>query len=355
MRLSSSSIHARCALSVYFFALLVCGAFVSAAAPAVSAPPVSKPAGPAFFPLPPVDVPPIPPAGSGTKKQSSPPGAETGAGQKRADSAANGDAGPVDSAKPRDKGASPAESGEKAPSRTVPPLPLGMIPDKESRSVELMRRGIVRAEIRPSRPLLLSAPFSGTLAEVRVRDGEALVAGQAVALFDPRVAEKGVEDARLALATAIEQVQSMQKGSPLEQEAARTRLARAADDLRAAEERRERCTLSSPFAGRVTEIRAQAGQLLKQGDVVAELAEDGDMEVVCAVPSVWVSRLAPGHVIWVYVEETAKSYEAEFLRFGGRVDAASRTIRAYARFSAPPVELLPGMGGRADFFPQRAQ
>jgi multidrug efflux pump subunit AcrA (membrane-fusion protein) len=110
-------------------------------------------------------------------------------------------------------------------------------------------------------------------------------------------------------------------------------------------------TMKAPFAGRVTEIRARAGQHLRRGEVVMELAEHGDFEVISQVPSAWMSRLQPGNIIWVFVEEMGRSYEAECTRFGGRVNAATRSIRAYARFVDAPVELLPGMGGRADFFP----
>jgi multidrug efflux pump subunit AcrA (membrane-fusion protein) len=77
--------------------------------------------------------------------------------------------------------------------------------------------------------------------------------------------------------------------------------------------------------------------------------------VISQVPSAWVSRLRPGNIIWVYVEETGKSYEAEFVRFGGRVNPSVRSIRAYSRFVNTPAELLPGMGGRANFFPPQSR
>ncbi|MDR0339486.1 MAG: hypothetical protein LBH65_04335, partial [Desulfovibrio sp.] len=66
----------------------------------------------------------------------------------------------------------------------------------------------------------------------------------------------------------------------------------------------------------------------------------------------WVSRLESGRLIWIYVEELGRSYEGEFVRFGGRVDSSRRSVRAYARFKEVPPELLPGMGGRANFFPK---
>lgn len=216
-------------------------------------------------------------------------------------------------------------------------------------------RGIVGIELRPGRPLLLSAPFPGVLLSVPVRDGEAVGKGSIIAVFDTEAAEKGVQDARHALEAAIAVVQNAGEGSGQAKTPAREALAKAADSLSEAEEKLVKSTLVSPFAGRVTGLRVSAGQHLRRGDVLAELAEAGDLEIVGTVPSQWINRLEPGHVIWVYVDECGKSYEAEFVRFGGKVDTASKTIKAYSRFFATPDELLPGMSGRADFFPRRKQ
>ena len=220
---------------------------------------------------------------------------------------------------------------------------------------ELQRRGIVRVELRPSRPFVLSLPFPGTLLSVEVRDGELVEEGQVLAVLDKQNVERELADARRNLESALERVQTMQEYAAREQEGARENLARNADRLRDAEERLALTDMRAPFAGRVTEIRASAGQHLRRGDAVMELAEQGDMEIISQVPSGWVSRLQPGNIIWVFVEETGKSYEAEFLRFGGRVNASTRTIRAYSRFLDTPLELLPGMSGRADYFPPVAR
>lgn len=228
-------------------------------------------------------------------------------------------------------------------------------PASDARSAELARRGIVRVELRPSRPFLLSSPFAATLSAVEIQDGDLVSEGQVLARFDARNVERELEEARQALASALEQVQNAQDKSAQEQEQAQAALARQADNVREVEERLSQTALAAPFQGRVVDVRAFAGQHLRRGDAVAELSENGDIEIVSTVPSAWISRLAPGHIIWVYVEETAKSYEAEFVRFGGKVDTATRSIRAYAKFITGPDELLPGMSGRADFFPKRSR
>lgn len=244
--------------------------------------------------------------------------------------------------------------GAAGPRDAVPETPAPVrTPAPGSRERDMQRRGIVRAELKPGRPMFLSAPYPGILASVLVHDGEKVVQGQAVARFDTQAAEKAVEEARKTLAEAVERVQNTREASAREREGAEEHLARCADTLRETDKRLSQSTLAAPFSGRVTDVRARAGQHMKRGDVVVELAEEGDLEILCTVPSLWINRLAPGHIIWVYVEESAKSYEAEFVRFGGKVDPTTKTIRAYSRFVDTPEELLPGMSGRADFFPRR--
>lgn len=244
---------------------------------------------------------------------------------------------------------------EDATPSTPPRVPPNMAAEMSPRELEMQRRGIVRAEIRPSRPMLLSAPYPGTLVSVNVHDGEEVTTGQVLAVFDSRHAQRELEEARQAMADAVERVQDMREFSVRDQEAARELLARHADKVREAEEHLDMTDLSSPFTGRVMEVRASAGQHLKRGETVVELAEEGDLQIIATVPSTWVSNLSRGHIIWVWVDETAKSYEAEFVRFGGKVNSAAGSIRAYARFATPPPELLPGMSGRADFFPKSSK
>lgn len=316
-------------------ALLALCAVSGAPAPAGSAPRGSASGGPAFLPL-------TPPEAEG--ESALPPGIPgiPGLLESLLGSDASPDASPLPSPLP-----SPP------PPVSLPPAPP--VRNTEAREREMLRRGIVPVELRPAKPMLLSAPFPGVLASVRVHDGEAVSKDDVIAVFDVAAAEKGIEDARAALSTAIAAVQHAGDAPEREREKAREALARNADRLAEAEDKLVRSTLTAPFDGRVTEVRAKAGQHLRRGDVVAELAGAGDLEIVCTVPSLWINRLRPGHIIWVYVEERDKSYEAEFVRFGGKVDAATKSIRAYSRFLAAPDELLPGMSGRADFFPRPQQ
>lgn len=246
----------------------------------------------------------------------------------------------------------------------APPPPSSASPQagefSESQWQTLQRRGIVRVELKPARPRLLTAPFSGLLREVLVRDGEMVEKDRLVAVFDAEPLEKSLQDARDELNATLERLQNAASGTAV-QDGDRTgdksaqELARRADALKEAEARLEGARLSAPVQGRVVEVFVKAGQHVRRGESIVELAEPGDMEIVCNVPSAWLARLKEGHLIWVYVNETAKSYEAEFKRFAGRVNSADKSIKAYALFRERVPELLPGMSGRADFFPGAAR
>lgn len=298
-------------------------------------------------PIPPAIPAPLPPAVSMSQFSAAQPVRGTGT-----TAPPGGAAGiPAESGKTERADAVAADAGTAAAAQTerrqaVPP---------DLKELELQQRGIVRVEVRPAKPYLLSLPFPGTLLSLEARDGELVVKDQVLAVLDKQNAERELEEARLAMKSALERVQSLQGRGLGAQEGAREQLARSADKLRDAEERLAMTTLRAPFDGRVAEIKARAGQHLRRGEAVMELTEQGDLEIISQVPSGWVSRLRPGNLIWVYVEETGKSYEAEFVRFGGKVSPSVHSIRAYARFVSTPAELLPGMSGRADFFPPLAK
>ncbi|MDL2267934.1 HlyD family efflux transporter periplasmic adaptor subunit [Desulfovibrio sp. OttesenSCG-928-G15] len=246
----------------------------------------------------------------------------------------------------------PQTGGAQAPS---PPTPAddGAPPAAHTgRELEMQKRGIVAARLLPANVQVLASPVGANIASIKVKDGESVVKGQVVAEMDTAYLDREKEDIRQLMTAAVERVQNSQAASEQEKQAAQDALAQAAERLRDVEESQASASIKASTDGRVIEIRAKAGQMLKRGDSIMELAKPGDLEVVCTIPSTWVPRLQAGHIIWVFIEETNKSYEAEFVRFGGKVNAVTRTIRAYSALRKDHPELLPGMSGRADFFPR---
>lgn len=211
----------------------------------------------------------------------------------------------------------------------------------------LARRNIVRAEIRPENLIILSAPYDGVISAVLAQDGENVKKRQAVIRLDTRAEEHALASAKALSSEAFERLGTLPEGPSRERDALAAEYLRHSAAIKTHEARLAQGELSAPFAGTVTEVRAKTGEHVKQGSPIMEMAESGALEIVCSVPSTWVRWLKPGHIVWVYVDETAKSYEAVLTRLGGKVDPASKTLKVYARFSKAPNDLLPGMSGSA--------
>lgn len=245
----------------------------------------------------------------------------------------------------------PAGQGKKA----KPPEGEGAARKGGEPAEALSRQNIVRAEIRPVNLMVLSAPYDGVISAVLVRDGDSVSKGQAVARLDTQAEEQALAVAQTLAADAFNRLGVLPEGPSRDRDVLAAEYIRHSAEVRLRETRLAQGVITAPFAATVTEVRVRAGEHVRQGGPIAEIAESGALEVVSSVPSVWIRWLKPGHIVWVYVDETARSYEAVLDRLGGKVDPASKTLRVYARFTGTHPELLPGMSGSASIRPQLAE
>ena len=257
--------------------------------------------------------------------------------------------------KPADRETPPRPASAGDADRTKPAGPKQAEAKGVETSEAISRQNIVRAEIRPVNLTVLSAPYDGAIAAILARDGDSVDKDQAVVRFDTRAEEQALVAAEALAAGTFERLGTLPEGPSREREALAAEYVRQSAQVKAQQARLTQGVIVAPFAGTITEVHAKAGEHVRQGAPIMEIAESGSLEIVCAVPSHWVRWLKPGHIVWVYVDETAKSYEAVLVRLGGKVDSASKTIRAYARFSSPQAELLPGMSGSASIRPRMAE
>lgn len=150
----------------------------------------------------------------------------------------------------------------------------------------------------------------GKVVERLVEIGDAVKTGQVLARLDPA-------DYQLAVQAAADQVQAatvdaqqaasdearfgrlLADGSvgaadherqKARADAAAARLAQARRQLELARNREGYAALVAPYAGVVTAIRFERGQVVPEGQPVLSLARDGDREVVVDLPEDWVDR-----------------------------------------------------------------
>lgn len=208
------------------------------------------------------------------------------------------------------------------------------------------------AVVRPRVESDLAFRTGGKVVERTVEVGDVVKAGQTLARLDPA-------DYQLAVKAAADQVQAAtvdaqqaasdearfrrleadgsvgaadHERQKARSDAAAARLDQARRQLDLARNREGYAVLVAPYAGVVTGIRFELGQVVPEGQPVIALAKDGEHEVVVDLPEDWVGR-ARGLIATAtpWQEQQAKLRVA-LRELSPQATAQGRTYRA--RFAA---------------------
>lgn len=233
-------------------------------------------------------------------------------------------------------------------------------------------------EIRASRRSVLAAEEEGLVAEVLVREGDRVEAGQVIARIDDQRATlelrraeaflesvKAVEAEREALVDNarrdLERVQqTFDRGGGNEREidqartdlrAAEARLAASRADVvlngvlvDLAKTRVEDMIVRAPFSGRIVRRNAEAGQWLGAGDPVAELVSLETVEAWIDVPERLIGRLTQDDGrVRVRVTATGDEVEAERYTIVPDADTRSRLFPVRVVLANEQERFRPGM------------
>jgi RND family efflux transporter MFP subunit len=165
---------------------------------------------------------------------------------------------------------------------------------------------VVRARVESD----LAFRTGGKVVERLVEIGDRVKAGQVLARLDPadyQLAVKAASDQVQAATVDAQQAASdearlrrlLADGSvgaadherqKARSDAAAARLDQARRQLELARNREGYAALEAPYAGVVTAIRFERGQVVPEGQPVVSLAREGDNEVVVDLPEDWVGR-----------------------------------------------------------------
>jgi RND family efflux transporter MFP subunit len=207
---------------------------------------------------------------------------------------------------------------------------------------------VVRARVESE----LGFRTGGKVVERLVEVGDSVQAGQVLARLDPadfQLAVKAAADQVQAAAVDAQQAASdearfrrlLEDGSVgaadherqrARADAAAARLDQARRQLELARNREGYATLLAPFAGVVTALRFERGQVVAEGQPVLSLARDSEREIVAELPEDWVGR-ARGLVATAATWSDPQSQVRLALReLSPQASAQGRTFRA--RYSA---------------------
>lgn len=198
---------------------------------------------------------------------------------------------------------------------------------------------------------LVSAPQEGFIAEVLVRPGESVAAGQLLARLDDRE----IELERRRQASASDQAAARLRQASAERDAAAMALAAAEQrsaeaQLALAEARLARTRLTAPLAGLVVsgDWAQQIGGPVEAGKEMFEIAAGDGWRVVLHVPDADIVRVRvgqPGHLRLAGRPQETYAFEVLRLTATASVQEGVNGFRVEARWIGTPPPLSPGMQG----------
>lgn len=147
------------------------------------------------------------------------------------------------------------------------------------------------------------------------------------------LAQAQAREAEQRLASELDRARDGYRG--LEAQRARVALARKAV---------EDTQVRAPWSGRVLERRAEAGQFVRKGDILATLVKVDVLRVKLAVPEVAVSAVHAGQKVSLAVQAWAnRRFDAAVTFVGPGLDRSSRALVIEARVDNSSGELQPGL------------
>lgn len=217
-----------------------------------------------------------------------------------------------------------------------------------------IERQEIRAQLMPRRYTTIAAEIGAKINRIAVVEGGAFKAGQALVSFDCSVQQaqlRKVEaevDAAEQTLNANVQLEKLNSVGQLELDLSRSSVSRAKAEASAHRALLSKCSIAAPFSGRVAEQRVREQQYVQPGQPMLDILDDSVLELEFLVPSRWLSSLKTGGRLQVAIDETGKTYPAQFIRIGARVDPVSQTVKVAAAIDGRFPELIAGMTGRID-------
>ncbi len=208
---------------------------------------------------------------------------------------------------------------------TPPPRPAVV---EQPKTAGLTGLETYAGEVHARYESVLGFRIGGKVAERRVDVGANVHRGDVLATLEPEDANLAVTQARAALAAAKADValakaeldrhaalldkkyisQALFDARRNQHEAAEARLAQAEAQLAVSRNHAEYTELRADHDGVITEIMAEAGQVVAAGTPVAKLAQNGEVEVLINVPESRVASfdVGQGVVVEIWANDNAR-------------------------------------------------
>ncbi len=226
----------------------------------------------------------------------------------------------------------PGDTDEEIDEARTSPGPVTVaVRDSTAEAIQQFLRA--EGQTEPQRQTGVPAQTSGEVAEVRVRRGTDVAAGELIARIAPGQREANLEQARQDLQRAQREFENAQTlldrgvGTVDRLVQARSALAGAEARLSAAEEAMEDLRITAPFAGRIERLEIEEGEFIQAGAPAAEIVDLRPLKVRIQIPQQAVGTLREGQAAEVTFI-TGETREGEVVFVGSSADTETRTFEA---------------------------
>jgi biotin carboxyl carrier protein len=214
------------------------------------------------------------------------------------------------------------------------------------------------AEIMPHVRHMAFSQAAGLVEKVLVKEGEAVRAGQTIAVLDPRDVEYRLKAAERQIEIYDSEMESLQRAAVQGQASKLAERDLVALKKKQAEAERAylktllgQLAIKAPVAGTVVtrDIASMAGRKLAAGEMFCELVAAGDLSVDVFVPEDRTSLVKPGQALTLYLDADPRTgHPLVVEEVAPRADVVARlgnVFRVRARFSGAGPHVMVGMKG----------
>lgn len=236
-------------------------------------------------------------------------------------------------------------------------LSAGLWASIGSASAELTGDGEWSAVLRAHVRAVLSAPGDGLVIAVAVREGDRVVAGEALVRFDCTLPDAALAraEARLEYARldhdSNRKLERLDSISDLEVARSAMQAVEAESDVAEARHAVDGCTVKAPFGATVLGRSVQPHENVAAGVQLLELVDDGSLVVEFLAPSHAVGELRSGRAFELAIDEGGDTRAGTVAAVIPEIDPVSRTVRVVGTLDATADDagttptLVPGMSG----------
>jgi membrane fusion protein, multidrug efflux system len=202
-------------------------------------------------------------------------------------------------------------------------------------------------EIEGSRDANLAAPLGGYVEEVDVREGMEVGAGQTLGRIDSSTyaARRDQAQAQADLAHAdLDRARTMgDLASRAQVQAVETQVKVAEANLKLAETQLSRSMIRAPFAGVVSNVTVDPGEIAPPSALFCRLVQLDPVKVTISVNDREITSLSPGMPATVSVEARPGSWPGTIKAVSRAADTRTRAFKAEIEVPNPDHAILPGM------------